>query len=342
MVVPSLRSTSSKDSEKSLYGMLVFSAEKFALVKAVDIASAVCGLKCIHIKANVNFASRFTDVSAVNGLSEKVAKIYTNLYGIAGIDGTLPDCYIQEFWIHNSTSRTAITDFFDIFNDKILSLHYLFLKRHHVQSLSCPSKESVIGKIVSSLAGCGFECGGHNRGCIIPVIPSQFRISSQNLFWQRTRTCEGMRILLSDFFNVPVKVKQFAGEFVEIDRSQQSVIGVRKHMYNSLGENCFLGSKTWDQTKGIDVEIGPLDFRTYVKFLQKQSQRDQQFSPLEKMKEIVQMYVPYGTNVKLHFCLKSNGEGSYGLPLTGTKRLHKDSFLCGAGSKMTAYFTERV
>jgi type VI secretion system ImpH/TssG family protein len=334
--------TSSKDSEKSLYDMLTFSAEKFAFVKAVDIASAVCGLRYVHIKANVNFTSRFTDVSTVDGLSEKVAEIYTNLYGIAGIDGTLPDCYVQEFWLHNSTSKKAVTDFLDIFNHKLLNLHYLFLKRHHVQSLSCPSEESVIGKIVSSLAGFGFECRDYNSSGTIPAIPFQFRIASQNLFWQRTRTCEGMRILLSDFFNVPVKVKQFAGEFVEIDRSQQSAIGVRKCIYNSLGEDCLLGSKTWDQIKGIDVEIGPLDFRTYVKFLQKQSRRDQQFSSLEKMKEIVRMYVPYGTNVKLHFYLETKDEGNYGLLLTGTKRLHKDSFLCGVGGNMTACFTEKV
>jgi type VI secretion system ImpH/TssG family protein len=331
-----------KGSEESLHDVLVFSPERFVFIKAVDVASVVCGSERVRIKANVDFSSKFADVSAVDGLSEKAAKIYTNLYSIAGYEGILPDCYMQEFWLHGSTHRKAVTDFFDIFNSIILELRYTFMKRHHVQSLSCSSKDAVVGKIVSSLAGFEFEYKGNNESSAVPTIPFQFRMASQNLFWQRTRTCDGMRTLLSDFFGVSVKIKQFAGGFVEVDKSQQFAIGVRKHRYNSLGENCFLGNKMWDQTNGICMEIGPLDFQTYIKFLPKQSRGDRQFSPLEKMKEMVRMYVPYGTNVKLHFYLEAEGEGCYGLPLIGIRRLHKDSFICGAGGKITAYFTGEV
>ncbi|MDR1609481.1 MAG: type VI secretion system baseplate subunit TssG [Holosporales bacterium] len=323
----------------TLYDGLVSSAEKFAFVKAMDVATAVCGTEHVCIKANVNFVSKFADVSTVDGLSERVAEVCTNLYGIAGIEGILPDCYVQEFWQHNGTFKRAITDFLDIFNSKFLELRYLFMKRHHIQSLSCPSEESTIGRTVSSLTG--FESGDNDK-CTILAIPFQLRIAGQNLFWQRTRTCEGMRVLLTSFFEVPIKVRQFVGTFIEIDKSQQSAIGVLHNRHNALSENCFLGSNVWDQTSAVDIEIGPLDFRTYVKFLPKQSLRDQQFAPLEKMKEIIRMYVSYGTSVRLHFYLEEESRGSYELPLIGTRRLHKDSFLCGAGGKMAACFTENV
>jgi type VI secretion system protein ImpH len=328
-----------KAKRESLYDALVFSVEKFSFVKAIDVAVAVCGHKFVSIRASVNFSSKFTDVSVVEGLSEKCAEVYTNLYGIAGIEGILPNRYVEEFLLYNTASRRAVADFFDIFNGRMLGLRYMFMKQHDVRSLSCPVEESIIGRIIFSLAGFGFEKG--ERELEASVIPHQLKISSQNLFWQRTRTSDGIRALLSGFLELPVRIRQFVGGFVEIEKSQQSAIGSRKKRYNSLGKDCFLGNKVWEQAKGVDIEIGPLDFMTYMKFLPRQSERDQQFSPLQKVKEIVKMYVPYGMDVRLRFYLEANVNSE--LPLVGTKRLNKDSFLCNyAYNEMGTCFTEAV
>ncbi|MDR1365393.1 MAG: type VI secretion system baseplate subunit TssG, partial [Holosporales bacterium] len=309
----------SKISKESLLGLLVFFAEKFEFVKAVDVAVAVCGREFVSITASVNFVSKFSDIVAVDGLNEGVAKIHTNLPGIAGIDGALPDCYVEEFLLRDNETKDTIADFFNIFNNKILGLRYSFMKRHHVQSLSCRSEESVIGKVISSLSGFGFVC--NNDEGSVPTLSRQFKIASQSLFWQRTRTADGIKTLLADFFEVPVKVKQFVGSFVQIDESQRSAIGTKKHRYNSLGKDCFLGNKVWDQAGGIDIEVGPLDFSTYIKFLPKQSAGDRRFSPLQKMKEIVRMYVPYGIDTRLCFYLRD--DRNYELPLTGARRLNR-------------------
>jgi type VI secretion system protein ImpH len=331
-------SVSSNVKKKTLYETLIFSAEKFSFVKAIDVAVSSCDWKSIEIKSNINFSSKFNDISVVEGLSDKAVEVFTNIQGIAGIEGLLPDCYVEEFAIFNRESKKAVVDFFNIFNNRMLSLRYSYMKRHNLQSLSVPIERSVVGKIIFSLSGFGFKESYKNASS--SLIPEQFKISCQNIFWRQTRSSEGLRVILSSFFNVPIKIKQFTGGFIQADESQQTAIGRRKDRYNSLGESCVLGNKVWDAASGIKVIIGPLDFENYIRFLPRQTTKDQEVSPLQKMKEIVKMYVPQGINVTMYFYLdKCLAKGSF---LNGVDRLGKDAFILGVHGSNTARFCETV
>jgi type VI secretion system protein ImpH len=316
---------------KTLYDVLTFESEKFSFVKAVDVAVTVCGIEFVELKSNINFSSKFNDISGIDGLHEGAVAIFTNLFGIAGIEGILPDCYVEEFIAYNRESKAAVKDFFDIFNNKMLSLQYAYSKKHSVSSLSLPLKKAVIGKLMFSLSGFGFENQDNS------VIPEQFKISCHNLFWQCSRSSTGLEAMLSNFFEVDIKVEQFTGGFIEIPKSEQSALGTR---YNTIGKDCYLGNKFWDITGGINVIVGPMDFKSYIKFLPKQNARDRKTSPLNKMKEIIKMYVPYGIETKIVFQLdRCHTVGTY---LNGEKRLNKDSFIFGIHSDKDANFCERV
>ena len=324
--------------DKTLYEKLIYSPEEFSFVKAIDVAVASCDIKFIEIKSKINFTSKYTDVSVVEGLKDGVAEVYTNLNGVAGIEGILPDCYVEEFVTFNRDSKKAVADFFDIFNNRMLSLRYSYMKRQSIESLSTPICQSVIGNIIFSFSGFDFD---RNREKLdSKLIPEQFKISTQNLFWKNTRSSSGLETMLSSFFDVPVRVEQFAGGFIEIEMNEQTSIGARKNKYNELGRNSILGNKIWDMTKGISVVVGPLNYQNYSKFLPKKSTRDQNFAPLQKMKEIVRMYVPHGIDVNLHFyldnCLVKE------TTLNGINRLNKDAFIFGIHKIKTAYFCEKV
>lgn len=324
----------------TLYEKLIFHPEKFSFVKALDVVSA-CETEVVEIKANVNFSSKYTDISAVEGLKDGIVEIYTNLPGIAGINGSLPDCYTENFITFNRESKRAVLDFFDIFNDRMLSLRYTFLKRQNVETLSDPIERSVIGNIIFSLSGFNFNLDRAKslKATVDQSIPEQFKISAQNLFWRSTRSSSGLKVMLTSFFKVPINIKQFVGEFITSRPGEQTLIG-KKGNYNTLGRTTMLGNKIWDSTNGIVVEVGPLDFNEYLKFLPKSSVRDQKFSPLQKMKEIVMCYAPHGINVTLRFILDKCFVKE--TTLNGVNRLNKDAFIFGMHASQNAFFEERI
>ncbi|MDR0630538.1 MAG: type VI secretion system baseplate subunit TssG [Holosporales bacterium] len=321
----------------SLVDLLIFSPQKFSFVKAVDVALTYQNNKnipkSINIKSRINYSSKFSDISIVEGVKDNCIEMHVNIQGIAGIEGALPDCYVEEYITHNNqVAKKAISDFFDIFNDKILVLRYRYMKKYDPTCISTFLSKSIFGKIMFCLAG------DHQDKAL---IPEQFNISSQNIFWRNARSAEGLRILLSSFFEIPVKIEQFVGAFVEADKALQTSIGNRIGRFNKLDQDSYLGNKSWEVKNGIRVIVGPLDFEKYTAFLPRKSLLDQRVSKLEKMKEIIRSYIPYGINVSIFFYL--NECFVKGTFLNKKNRLNKDSFIFGNHTAINnTSFCERI
>lgn len=312
---------------------LKFSPEKFSFTKAVDFVvrylnfdvgdMSGCNIQNINIKSRCNFQSKFSDIYEIEGLFENNVEIITNMQGIVGIEGTLPDCYAEEYILDNRNMKDSIFEFFDIFNHRMLSMRYIFEKKQVVRCLSVRVKNSVIGKIISSLSGFDFQ--DDSQFLENSLIPDQFKISSQWALWRNTRSSYILKIILSNFFDVKVDIEQFVGGFTEeISRDECSLLG---RQYNSLGIDFLLGRKVWDDSMGIKINIGPLNFDQYISFLPKRSKFDEKISILEKLKSIIRVYVPYNIRVMVLFYL---GEDYVrGVRLNDGKQLNKDTFVMG-------------
>ena len=332
--------------KKSLIDSLISSPALFSFAKAIDISLSSqkidisnlqkSDMDKVIIKSALNFQSKFSDINHILGLKDcGIVEIHTNMSGVAGIDGMLPDCYLEDYVMRGGKkTKQAVSDFFDIFNNKIFSLRYIFLKKSYVPCMSTFVEKSRIGKMMLSLAGFVDE-----KKC--QLIPEQLKISAQHFFWKNTRSSEGLRCILASFFEVPIQVNQFSGGFVEAGEELQTRVGNKNEQkYNALGVDSYLGSKTWNAMKGIEILIGPLPFEQYMYFLPKASKYDDNVSVLQKVKEIVKMYVPSEIDVKIHIFLEQCGVNA--TLLNGVKRLSRDSFIQGKSSKNIVFFTERV
>ena len=340
-----------KSKNFNLLEKLIYDPGKFSFVKAIDIAQQICDSDFVEIKANISFTSKFTELSVIEGLKNKIAELHVNNMGILGINGTLPDCYTEEYVLYNRASKDAVTDFFDILNERMLTLRYTYFKRQNIETLSQPIEQTVIGNIIFCLSGFDFleifksHPSKKNRDISEKktpggaVIPEQFKISAQNLFWRHTRSSSGLQAILSSFFKVPIEIRQFEGKFIKTIPGEQTIIG-KNGRYNKLGSESILGEKIWDTTCSITILVGALSFAQYMKFLPKRSAKDREFSALEKMKEIVRLYVPHGINVTLHFFLDECFVKK--TALNGINRLNKDAFISGIHSAKNAFFIERI
>lgn len=327
---------------------LIFSAYKFSFVKAIDIVLSSQGIQLDNIspshdlivfdlKNQLNFRSTFTDICNVEGVKEGALEIHTNLQGLIGIDGSIPDPYVEEYILYNKTTKQAVLDFYNIFYHRILSLRYLFCKTQVVECLSMPLQKSIIGKITASLSG--FENDDINFDK--SLIPHQFKMSAQNLFWRHTRSAEFLKIIVASFFDVDVVIEQFVGGFTDaVPNTDLSKIGAKNMSFNELGINTILGEKSWDSTMGITIHIQSLNLKKYLEFLPKASIRDQKFSNLQKLKDIIKLYTPNSISVKLMFHLDSKYVN--GTNLNSINRLNKDAFILGPHIDKNTYFIDYV
>ena len=333
--------------KSSLVEQLIFSPEKFTFSKAIDIALLSQGvslqnlsyesIKVISLKSSINFSSKYSDIKYVEGIKDGRVEIMTNLPGIAGIGGNLPEVYVEDYILYNRDSKKEVIDFLDMFNSRLLAARYLFLKKYDVSCLSDSLEDSAIGKMLFSLAG--FDSSKKSK-LNKSLIPEQIKVSCQNFFWRYSRSSEGLRTILSGFCKFPIHIKQFSGKFIEVEKQYQTAIGQKLGRYNSLGKESYLGNKVWDQMDGIDIFVGPLDFENYLKYLPRKSKRDQELSPLEKFKNIIREYVPFGISVNIHFKLAKCFINEF--RLIGTKALNKDTFIFGKHNLKTTEFVERI
>jgi type VI secretion system protein ImpH len=340
-----------KSRGQSLLERLTYSPHKFSFTKALDVAMLFEGnditnitnesISKLNVKSSINFQSKFSDIYDVEGIAERSPEIIVNMIGISGIDGALPDPYDEEYILHNKSNRNAITDFYNIFNNRFITLKYMFLKRHVVECSSVPIDRSLVGNIISSLSGFGFNDKNGREIFDNAYVPHQFKISSQNIFWRNTRSAEFLKIMIASYFNVRVSIEQFVGSLTKsVSKEETTCIGNVKNNFNRLGRETILGSKVWDTTKGIAIHIHSLNIGRYCEFLPKISPLDNKVSPLQKMKEIIKMYVPLGIWAKIIFHLDS--EKVTETRLSGIKRLNKDAFIIGIHKEKDTCFIEYV
>jgi type VI secretion system protein ImpH len=72
--------------------------------------------------------------------------------------------------------------------------------------------------------------------------------------------------MLEHYFQVPVEIDPLRGRWHVLSRDQWTTIG-SSGRNRTLGRGAVLGTKAWDQTAGVAVELGPLHFSRFCDFL---------------------------------------------------------------------------
>ena len=321
--------------KKPIIDVLTFEPYKFSLVKAIDVLKLHSDV--LIIKSNLHFGSKYSAVYKVEGVKDGYVELYTNFVSIIGIDGSLPDVYVERYALYNIYTKNAIRDFFDIFHSGCVNAYYKISKQYNPACSNNISYKSLIGKILLQLSGYN-SAEDFYKAINYTDIPLQLPISAHNLFWNENKSVYGLQLLLSDFFEVNVKVEEFYPKLIEVPIEEQTRIGTEYGKYNELGISAILDRFSWDTTSKISVIVGPLPFNKYIQFLQKRSKDDRRFSLLQKMEELIRLYVPFDIEVLLKIILdKSIVNGTV---LNRSKALNKDAFIFGKTKDV--YFVKEI
>ncbi len=191
----------------------------------------------------------------------EAARMKVNIMSLAGALGPLPHSYTEVLLERLKCNDTALRDFLDIFNHRLISLLYRVRKKMRLGFDFASPGQDPFTPYFFSLMGLG-----------TPGLKNRFQFPEKSLLFYtgllalKPRSLAGLESLASDFFGVPVKGSLFKGRWYTLEEDQLTSIGTFGKN-RSLGLNTVLGSKVWDQERAFRLTVGPLTFRQFEDFL---------------------------------------------------------------------------
>jgi len=192
-----------------------------------------------------------------------ITEMTVNLMGLAGALCPL-DMPTTELIIERATKKdTALKDFLDIFNHRLISLLYRIRKMHRIGLEAEPPGQDKISKYLFSIIGLGTD-GLMGR----MMVRDRSLLYYAGLLSQQPRSIIGLEIILADYFKIKVKGHQFVGEWYDLDESQWTKIGEQAGQNNILGRDAVVtGTRVWDQQAKIEIRLGPLTYHQFLNFI---------------------------------------------------------------------------
>jgi type VI secretion system protein ImpH len=204
-------------------------------------------------------------VSSKNSTAQRPVNMIVNFLGLTGSSGALPTSYTELLIERQIKYRDeALRHFLDIFNHRFIELFYQSWAKHRLYiDWETERRDGVVRNILDLM---GF--GAQSLRSKLDV--DNIGVSDLNLAFYsgvmagKTRTADGLALIIQDHYGVKAEVQQFRGRWVKIPEDQCTSLG--KHE-NVLGEGSILGVMYWDQQSAFRVRLGPLNHNTFRSML---------------------------------------------------------------------------
>jgi type VI secretion system protein ImpH len=218
----------------------------------------------MHFRARMGFDFPGSDIHHIAPAAGKdhLPQMLVNFIGLAGAHGPLPATYTDQLLRQGDS---ALRDFLDIFNHRLILLVYRVHERHHPELTPTSPEKGLAASHLYAFFGLGRDPDSSARNRI--HIPDRALLDYSGLFAHRPHSAIGLQLLLSDYFQVEVDVEEFSGGWLSLSDDQWTRLGDNEGYNQRLGDGAILGKRVWDQHAGVTIRLGPLDLDTFKSFL---------------------------------------------------------------------------
>ena len=183
--------------------------------------------------------------------------------GLTGPLGVLPQIYAEMVQRADRLRNTSVSAFLDMFNHRLASLLVRAGEKYRLGLLvqRAATQAGVLSNAdpasAAMLAVAGFGTP-HLRGRL--SVPDEVLLYYAGLFAGRNRPAGALAAMLADYLDLPVRVEQFSGRWVQVTPEEQTCLtrpGAPSR-FGALGIDTVAGNRIWDVAGNFRVVVGPV------------------------------------------------------------------------------------
>lgn len=189
---------------------------------------------------------------------ETKLEMIVNFMGMIGALGVLPTHYTELVMDRVRYRDTSLYAFLDIFTHRAVSLFFRAWEKYRFP-VQYERGNDEFTEFLFDFTGLGTG-GLHGK----LSIDDESLLPYVGLIAQKPHSAIMLEQVLSDYFSVPAKVKQFTGQWLALDAESITRLG---EMNSRLGVNTVVGTQIWDDQSKFRVVFGGLRFKEFQGFL---------------------------------------------------------------------------
>lgn len=181
--------------------------------------------------------------------------------GLTGPAGVLPSHYTELLVERVRYKDTAMWEFFDLFNHRLISLFFRAWEKYRLTAAYEGGDLTRFTEYLFCLIGMG------TRGLLQRErlhLPDQALLRYGGLIGQKPHSVTAIAAILSDYFDVPVQLAQFSGQWLKLEPESYTRLGAANA---ELGVTAVAGERVWDDQSKFEVNFGPLSLERFTAFL---------------------------------------------------------------------------
>jgi type VI secretion system protein ImpH len=210
--------------------------------------------------------------------------------GLTGPSGVLPRHYTELLYrIERDVKgieKHALRDWLDLFNHRFVSLFYRAWEKYRFyipyerQEYDSPEPDTFTSCLYS-LIGLGVPSlrrrlrvsarevdakSAEAREWVLARIEDLTLLRFSGMLAHRPRCAVALEAILSDYFQVPARVQQFQGQWLQLGPVNRSRLDGELGN-NQLGISAVAGDRVWETQSKFRVRLGPLSYDQFLVFL---------------------------------------------------------------------------
>jgi type VI secretion system protein ImpH len=193
------------------------------------------------------------------GLPPRIEVLF---FGLFGPNGPLP-IHLTEYVydrLHNAGDPT-LARFADVFHHRLLSLFYRAWADAQPTVQYDRPEDDRFWKYVGALFGMGLPAFRDRD-----AVPDDAKRYYAGWLACQTRSADGLEAILGDFFQLPVRIDEFVGQWLDIPDDCRFALGAAPET-GSLGSAAPIGSQVWSCQQKFRIVFGPLRYEDYLRLL---------------------------------------------------------------------------
>jgi type VI secretion system protein ImpH len=220
------------------------------------------GTEVARFGAHPSLAFPASQIQAMDCPKGGPVQMTVNFMGLVGPEGVLPNPYTTLIIERLRFGDYSLRDFLNIFNHRAISLFYRAWRRYRFDVACEHGEGELFSRHLLSLVGLGSE-GLRER----QAVSDDTLIYYSGLLSQRPRSAQALKQILTDYFDVPVEIEQFAGGWYRLDPETQCRLSEANDDNDELGFGVVVGDEVWNQQSRVRIVLGPLSLERYADFL---------------------------------------------------------------------------